>query len=347
MTDTPHMATARAFHFDTLNTVVAQADQELIEEALELCSFYEKLLSRFIEGSDVWRLNHAQGHPVELHPATLQVLQCAERVRGASQGAFNIAIGSASELWDFGSTAPRVPNAVELARMAETLHDFRVTSTGLFATIPATLQIDLGGIAKGFICDRIAGALRERGVNSALLNFGGNVVTVGEHPEKRPWQVGIQTPGHRRESNIFALLECADTAVVTSGIYERGFTAGGELYHHILDPRTCWPARTDLLSVSVILPNSMLADALATAILVLGVKDGLPLAQQFGAKVVLLEEDGQLTCSEGLSLKILGNAGIDQVTASLIETPSQDVQMTKGDKMEPSLLSPFVNREMR
>jgi thiamine biosynthesis lipoprotein len=107
--------------------------------------------------------------------------------------------------------------------------------------------------------------------------------------------------------------------VVTSGVYERGFVVDDTLYHHILDPRTCWPAQTDLLSATVVSPDSMLADALATAILVLGVQDGLPLAQRFGARVVLLENGDRLTYSHDLPLQVLGNANTDNVTISLID----------------------------
>jgi thiamine biosynthesis lipoprotein len=321
MTDELNLSTARAFHFDTFNTIVAQADPAVLQEALRMCSLYEKLLSRFVEGSDVWRLNHSQGRSVEVHPETLRVLHCAEAVREASRGAFNIAVGIASDLWNFGSSTPKLPDAAELSRVAQALRDFKIASDDLTVAIPTALQIDLGGIAKGYICDRIADVLRDQGVDCALLNFGGNVVTVGEHPAGRPWQVGIQTPGRQRESNIFALLDCENTAVVTSGVYERGFVVDGRLYHHILDPRTCWPAQTDLLSVTVVSPDSMFADALATAILVLGTQDGLSLAQRFGAQVVLLEKGNRLTYSRDLSLQALGNTDTNDVAIRLLETP--------------------------
>jgi thiamine biosynthesis lipoprotein len=321
MSEKPDAVTVRAFHFDTFNTITACADPALLQEAMEVCSFYEKLFSRFVEGSDIWRLNHSQKRPVEVHPETLRLFRCAEMVREASHGAFNIAVGIAGDLWDFGSATPKIPDATALARMVQSLQDFKIENNGLSVSVPAASQIDLGGIAKGYICDRVADALRDRGVTSALLNFGGNVVAVGKHPDGRPWQVGIQTPGRQRESSIFALLDCENSAVVTSGVYERGFVMDGMLYHHILDPRTCWPAQTDLLSVTVVSFDSMLADALATAILVLGVQDGLLLAQQFEARVVLLEKGNRLTCSQDLPLQVLGDADTDNVAIRLLENP--------------------------
>jgi thiamine biosynthesis lipoprotein len=176
----------------------------------------------------------------------------------------------------------------------------------------------LGGIAKGYICDRIAAFLRSKGVVNGLLNFGGNVVAIGTHPEGRPWSVALQAPGMPRDTAGFAVVRCIDSAVVTSGSYERGFTQQGKRYHHILDPRSCWPVENELVSASVLAPDAALADALATAALVLGVEDGFALVQRYGAQLVLLDDSNQVYHSKDAPLEILGATTTLTATIPLI-----------------------------
>jgi thiamine biosynthesis lipoprotein len=296
------MNTVQGFHFDTVCVISAPADEKILVDALALCPRYEQLLSRFAEGSDVWRLNHAAGAAVEVSADTLTVLRCAEEVRQLSGGAFNIAIGATSRLWGFGEDNPAIPDDTALDRAVAKLADFALSIEGTRVCIPADATIDLGGIAKGYICDRIADHLRATGVRSALLNFGGNVVTVGEHPNGRPWQIGLQLPEAPRDQGIFASVASRNNAVVTSGTYERHFEMGGKSYHHILDPRTGCPAETDLLSTTVIASDSMLADALATALLVLGNAAGIALAQHFDVAFALLDSQHRLTHSGDLDI---------------------------------------------
>lgn len=299
------MNTVQGFYFDTVCAITAEADESVLNEALQLCPSYERLMSRFIEGSDVWRLNHAEGVPVEVSEDTLTVLHCADSVRRASGGAFNIAVGAASKLWKFTGENPVIPSDAELDTAADELREFFIAFEGPFVTISPGACIDLGGVAKGYICDKIADALRERGVESALLNFGGNITTIGLHPKGRPWQVGLQKPDAARNEAVFAAVESTDSAVVTSGVYERSFVQEGILYHHILDPRTCRPATSNLVSVSVVSESGMLADALATAILVLGAEQGFALTQKYGVQAVLLTYDGKLTYTQDMRLTLI------------------------------------------
>jgi thiamine biosynthesis lipoprotein len=315
-----------------------------LAEALACCAFFEKLLSRFVEGSDVWRLNHAQGKPVEVSGHTITILRLAEEVRAASRGAFNIAVGEASTLWDFSAVSPRPPAPDELEAAARRLASVRIDisldassvalrggekgsadgaagSTGGArggARGSAGIQVDLGGIAKGYICDQVADFLRSRGVTSGLLNFGGNVVAIGQHPEGRPWSVALQRPDALRDTAGFAVVACEDGAGVTSGIYERGVEWEGHRYHHVLDPRSCWPVDTGLLSVSVLASDAMLADALATAILVLGTEDGFALASRYHAQLVLLNDEQRIHYSKDTPLKLL-NTTQDMTVALPLE----------------------------
>ena len=297
--------------FDTSNAISAVAEPTLLEETVALCHHLESLLSRFVEGSDVWRINHSNGQPVEVSSHTAKVLACAERVRKKTDGAFNVAIGLVSGLWKPVSKYPRPPALSKTNRLAKRLSRFRITVDELLVCIGPKSEIDLGGIAKGYICDEAAAFLRDRGVKNALLNFGGNVVSIGQHPQKRSWKVGLQAPGSKREQGIFATLEIEDVSVVTSGVYERAFVFDGKVYHHILDPRTCRPAESELVSVSVIGEDSMLADALATAMLVMGREESMKIANQFSIKLVLQQNDGSLYYSPGLALETVHAANVN------------------------------------
>lgn len=298
------MSSVKGFHFNTICEISAQADESLLEEALSLCPVFERLMSRFIEGSDVWNLNHAEGLPVQVSEHTLEVLKCADALSSASEGAFNIAIGAASKLWRFTDAEPVIPTSEQLEKAIFELRNFSIRFKDAGVIIPAGATIDLGGVAKGYACDRVADQLRERGVTNGILNFGGNVVTIGTHPEGRPWKVGLQTPNAKRNESTFAAVESVDSAVVTSGIYERCFTRNGTIYHHILDPRTGRPASTDIVSATVLSSDSMLADALATAILVLGSSLGLQLAKDYGVQTALLTTNNQLTYSAAMPLTL-------------------------------------------
>ena len=152
-------------------------------------------------------------------------------------------------------------------------------------------QLDLGGIAKGYIADRVAEYLRDAGVTSACINMGGNVIALGTKLDGSLWTVGIRDP-NGSPSDSAAVLELSDRAAVTSGIYERGFDLDGVRYHHLLDPNTGWPVQNGLASVTVIGEQSDLCDALSTACFVLGEENSRPLIARYGVRAIFLYTDG-------------------------------------------------------
>ena len=297
--------TVRGFYFDTQNTISACCDTAVLEAVMQRCGFYNDLLSKTVPGSDVWRINHAEGAPVRVSAHTLKILHTAMRVNEASGGAFNIAVGPAVALWRFKEETPHLPDRQALAAAIGQADMQGIVLGEETVTVPPTVQIDLGGIAKGYIADCIAGELREKGVKSALLNFGGNVVTIGNKPDGSPWMIGLQTPGGERGKAFWAAVKSADGTVVTSGAYERGFDMDGVRYHHILDPRTGWPVQNGLLTVTTCTQSSLLADALTTAMFVLGVEEGLRLAHRFGVQAVFLFRDGKATYTQGLDIVLV------------------------------------------
>ena len=291
-TETAHSAAGIAC--DTVVTITAYAPQETVDGTLIICADYEALLSKTVEGSDVWNLNHAEGNPVEVHPETAELLRLAIEIGEASDGAFDVTIAPVSALWVFTADEPVLPDQ-EALRAAAALVDYRnVVIDGNTVTLQNGAEIDLGGIAKGYIADRVAEYLREQGVTSACINMGGNVLTIGTKPDGSQWTIGIRDPNGTPEQSE-EVLKLGSAAVVTSGNYERFFVLDGVRYHHILDPKTGMPASNGLASVTIIGTRSDLCDALSTACFVLGEERSKALLDRYGVRAIFLYSDGSRT----------------------------------------------------
>ncbi len=286
------MNSISGFYFDTYNTITASCSEEILSRCMEECSRYEHLLSKTLSSSDVWLLNHAEGQPVTVNKETAQLLECSLKLYRASNGSFNIAVGPLMELWDFRAKHPRIPTEHQITLTKSLCTPEQIEVDGLSVRIPAYMRIDLGGIAKGYIADRIGDLLRDHGVVHGLLNFGGNIVVIGPKEDGSPWRIGLQSPGGTWGKDYWAVTELTRGTVVTSAVSERGFDLDGHRYHHVLDPRTGWPVENGLVSVTVVGNNSMLADGLSTALLVLGSEDGLALVQQYGFQGLTIHGDG-------------------------------------------------------
>ena len=253
-------------------TIYKPLDRKLILQAFDLCAEYEALLSVTVEGSDIWRVNHALGEPMTVSPETIEVIMTGLGYGDFSRGWFDVTIGRLSELWDF-SGEPFVPDEASLSTACDTVNYRQVVIHGDTVQLSdPEAYIDLGGIAKGYIADRIAAFLVENGAESAIVDLGGNIVAIGERPDGNLWRVGIRKPfGH--ESELFGVIEVGtedSVSVVTAGVYERSFELDDVLYHHILNPFTGLPVKTDVVSATVVTESSMSGDALSTTMLLLG-----------------------------------------------------------------------------
>lgn len=261
----------------------------------------ERLMRPAGEGSDVASLSHAAGG-AEVAPETAEVLALGLRVASASGGAFDMALGRLKELWGIETENPRVPASQEIreALAATGPDDLRLVGLRAEKAQPA-LAVDLGAIAKGYAVDRAAELLRRAGIESAAVNAGGNIRLIGDHGG-RPWRIAIQHP--RNSAGQLATLELSDISVSTSGDYERFFMRDGVRYHHILDPRTGYPAAR-CRSVTVVTKSAALADALSTAAFVLGPEEGLSLLRRFPeTEGLIVAADGTSHVSAGLQGRV-------------------------------------------
>jgi len=295
------------FYFDTVVTLSAFVDDDkVLKEALDECARYEKLFSRTIRGSDVWRINEESG-PVEVAPDTARMLTDALKICADSGGAFDVTVEPETRLWDFSGAAAKLPDAGAL-REAATHVDYRkIVVDGSSVELPDDMGLDLGGVAKGYIADRLGEFLREKGVKSALVNLGGNVLTLGRRAtDDAPWVVGIQDPKAENGANKLTL-KAEDLSVVTSGNYERFFILDGVRYHHLLNPATGWPVNEGLDSVTILSKSSAMGDALSTACYVLGIEKGVELVGQFdGVDAIFVNSDGSVVMTDGARALVVG-----------------------------------------
>ncbi|HHY37571.1 MAG TPA: FAD:protein FMN transferase [Clostridia bacterium] len=299
------------FMMDTVVTVKAfGASQEALSEAFDVMRRVDALMNRYSEDSDIGLLNlHAGREPVRLSDDTMECLEEAIRYAKISDGAFDPTLGPLIDLWGIGKRADFIPSREEIERALKLRGIDKIvldpkTETGFLKV--EGMKVDLGGIAKGFAVDRAALALKRRGIRSAIIDAGGNVYVIGKKPDGSEWRVGIRHP--RKSDRMIAVVEVSDTAVVTSGDYQRYFEKNGVRYHHIFDPATGEPARK-LISCTIICPSSTRADALSTAVFVLGPDLGMDLVERLpDVEAVLVTPRGEVLVSSGL--KAAGNVRV-------------------------------------
>lgn len=288
------------FLLDTFVSVTLYDGSEAqAQGALDLCRSYEKVFSRTDPDSELYQLNHREITTVSDQLA--EVIALGLKYAQRTNGAFDITSGSITSLWDFSSETPQVPDPAAVTAGLEHVGWEKVSLSGNTVTFsdPDTI-IDLGGIAKGYIADRMADYLRQEGVTSAIIDLGGNLYCLGTKPGGQPFQVGVQYPYEERQT-VIGSLPAENLSVVTSGVYERCFTADGVLYHHILDTSTGYPVENDLLSVTIVSDKSVDGDALSTACFALGLEDGMSLIEDTeGVNAIFITDDFTIHLSSGL-----------------------------------------------
>ena len=300
---TTEPVTRTSFRLDTVVTITIydSEDTSLLDGAMELCDYYENLLSRTRETSEIYQLN--QGIRQEVSDETAALLALALDYSAKTDGLFDPTIGPVSSLWDFHAEDPEAPRD-ELIQEALPLVDYRnVTLSGNTVTFRKKgMMLDLGGIAKGYIADRIKDYLTEQGVTSAIINLGGNVLCIGSRPDGTPFQVGIQQPFEEGTATDMKPLQIRDQSVVTSGIYQRYFETDGIFYHHILDPKTGFPCENELASVTIICDQSADGDALSTSCFLMGLEKGLAFVNDLeDVQAVFITKEGEVFYSDDFS----------------------------------------------
>ncbi len=276
---------------DTVVNIEAEAEYSVINEAFSKVEYYENLFSRTINSSEVSRLN--SGEVFKASDETVSLINTSLGYSELSSGAFDITIGSVSSLWDFNEG--KVPIKEEIEKNIKNVSYKKIKTNGKNINLGGA-KIDLGGAAKGFIADKLREFLKEKNVENATINLGGNLILMGKIQD-----IGVKNPF---ADGTVATLRLKDKAVVTAGTYERAFEKGGKKYHHILDTKTGYPVETDLVSVTVIADEATDADILSTTLVCLGLNEGLKfIEKQENIEALFITTDGEIHISSGIYCK--------------------------------------------
>lgn len=279
-------------------TVYSETDAEAIDECLALCAEYEKIFSRTDPESELYALNASGSMAVS--DELLSILEKALYYCELSGGRFDISMGAVSEAYAFSSDSPTLPDADEISeKLSHTGYEKIIIDGNTVTLTDPEAVIDLGAIAKGYIADRLGELLKEKGVESAIIDLGGNILCLGSKPDGSDFKVGIQYP-YRGSNLIVTTASLSGMSVVTSGVYQRYFERDGETYHHILDPDTGYSINNGLLSVSIISESSADCDALSTTVFSLGLEDGMALVNSLeDVWAVFITDDMEIIYSDG------------------------------------------------
>ena len=324
-------ASEELFAMDTVMTVsaVGERAEEAVKASVEEIRRLDALWSVGKEDSEISRLNRHES--VELSEDTARLLERAVEIGSDTDGAFDITIYPLMEAWGFTTGEYRVPSEAELEELLQhvdvhSLDDPGSGTAGTSAetsgrdtdgteagsdlrqgyTLPEDVQIDPGGIAKGYTSDRIMEIFEEYGISGGLISLGGNVEAWHTREDGSAWRVGIRNPDPSHpalsSAELVGVVEAEDRAVITSGGYERFFEKDGTTYHHILDPYTGRPAEGGLISVTIVSSDGCLADGLSTALFVMGRDKALDYWKEHSGEfdAVLVEEDGSISVTSGL-----------------------------------------------
>ena len=296
--ETAEQNTVTFFAMDTAMDLTSYGDAQNLEQAKGRVAELESLFSVTDESGELYEVNH-NGRAI-LSDDTLSLLSNGLELCRRTKGALDLSICPVVRVWGFTTGNYHVPDDSELSELLS-----HVDYTGISlnrdtktVTLRHGMEIDFGSIAKGYTGDQLLKLFQESGITSALLNLGGNVQALGSKPDGSPWRVAVKNP---TGDGILGVLSIEDRAVITSGGYERYFESGGQIYWHIIDPATGYPAQNGLISVTVVGESGVVCDGLSTALFVMGPEAAVGLwraSDDFEAVLVL--EDGSVSITEGL-----------------------------------------------
>ena len=299
--------TREIYAMDTVMTLTAygsNADAGL--DAAESVIFaMEAMLDPELPTSTVYAINHAEGSSVVVSAQIARMLTTAKTVYDQSGGALDPTVYPLVKRWGFVDQKYYKPSEAEIAEDLSRLCFDQMTltsfpSSGSYSlTIPAYGQLSFGAVAKGSAAENAIDAMRQAGVQSGIISLGGNVQTLGLKPDGSLWKVAIQDP--ENPDGYVGVISVGETAVVTSGPYQRNFVIKGVVYHHIINPATGHPSGSSLRSVTIVCEDGTMADCLSTAMFVLGETKALNYWRQYGGfEMILITNDDRIVLTSGL-----------------------------------------------
>ena len=318
------MSQRQVFAMDTVMTLTAYGKnaERALNQAASVIQSMNDMLDPDLETSTTYAINHAQGGNVSVSGQVAKMLSTAYTVYKQSGGALDLSIYPVIQRWGFDNGHYYVPTDEELwVDLSRKAYDQMVLtsfpSSGSFAvSFPAGTEISFGAVAKGCAADNAVAAMRNVGVTSGIISLGGNVQTLGLKPDGSSWNIAVQDPNNT--ASFLGVVNVGETAVVTSGTYQRFFMQNGKKYHHLINPETGRPINNTLLSATIVCEDGTLADCLSTAMFVLGESKALNYWRTYGGfDMILVNKDNQVICTKGLIEKF--NLTDDRYTLSFVE----------------------------
>lgn len=298
------------YAFGTMNyiridePIETDLQNELINEVENLCNNLDDTFSIFKPDSEISLINKNAGiKAVKVSDETFMLLERAKFFSKKSNGAFDITISPIVKLWGFGEKEYKIPDQKTIIANKRLVNYKQLILNKNNHTVFLKRKgqsIDLGGIAKGYAVDVISNLLVTKGVTSGLLNFGGTISAIGRKTDGSLWKIGVQNPLDKRGISVGKVL-LRDDILVTSGVNERFFVKNGIRYHHIINPKTCEPSQSKVLSVTAAGGCGMDLDGITTAMFVLGQVKGIKLAKKLGFEVLYLMDNGEIVATEGFA----------------------------------------------
>jgi len=289
-------------------TVVAKDTVEgnyYVNSAVNEVKRIENLISDWIPTTQISQVNQNAGiQPIKVNDEVFELVERAIKISKLTDGAFDISYASMDKIWKFDGSMKEMPTPEAIKKSVERIGYEKIILDTKNKTIflkDAGMKLGLGGIGQGYIADKVKEVLQAKGCTAGIVNVSGDINTWGSQIDGKPWTVGVVNPVNKNK--VFATFPLIDSAVETSGSYEKYVTFNNIRYSHIIDPRTGYPA-TGVVSVSVFAKQTEIADALATGVFVLGVEVGLNLINQLkGIECIIVDDKGKIFTSKGIDIK--------------------------------------------
>lgn len=302
-TENTGKAETELFAMDTYITVTVYGEdtgkaETALSQAADMFMRLERLWSVTDRDSDIYALNQSSDQPVVMSDETVQLISFALQMAEETGGSLEPTLYPVLTAWGFTTETNRVPSAAEISTLLEAVDYTQVRLEGNSVCLADGMMLDLGAVGKGYAGDLVSRVLKENGIESALLDIGGNIQTVGTKPDGSTWRLGLRNPF---DGGTLGILEVSNLAVVTSGNYERYFVGeDGKRYGHIIDPATGYPVENGLASVTVISEEGRLCDALSTSLFVMGLEGASDYWRQHkNFEMILVTGNGEIYLTDG------------------------------------------------
>ena len=276
-----------------------------IDDAVEEIKRIEKLFTTFDESSQTNLINRNAGiTPVKVDREVYDLIERSKKISALTQGAFDITYGSIDKrLWNFDKTMTSLPDAQTAKKLVRLINYRNVILDEKNCSVflkEKGIRIGFGGIGKGYAAEKAKSLLQQKGVKSGIINAAGDLTAWGHQPNGKPWTIGIADPDTKRQA--FSFLEITNTSIATSGNYEKFVLIDGKKYSHTIDPKTGLPVR-GIKSVTIICPNAEIADAMATPVMIMGIKIGLDMLNQIkGIAGIVIDDNDKIYTTKNINL---------------------------------------------